>query len=484
MEINRLAKDELEYELNVRGITDISSVEEMRKCLRRVLKLEKNGTVMIRPISPANIQTELGMIVNKMTEIKTLIETFEGAKLDSDYRKIDTKLCHLLGRTERIQSEEPEVMKERSHILKEILCAMEELEEQSTPMLPVPDNREDEVSDKAYRPGSNLGPQPLPTDNDSDDLTDKLVNQFNSLLRDKTPVGTKGKVMNPVTERANNSIQHVHRTQVPVSQWNIKFTGDGQGLSVNAFIERVEDLCDARHVPREDLWLSAIDLFQDSALIWFRAIRNRVHSWRELITLLRDEFLPFDYEEDLLNEIKSRTQGEEERFGIYVATMENLFRRLPTPMPEREKLRLLIRNIAPFYSDRLSLQDISSVDELLCLGRKLEQSRWRMDRFRPPTANRYLLEPDLAYKGHRPRKYNTHADSAAPIPVDNGTKLQGTEVTGLSSLCWNCAKEGHSFRSCPKPRGGRFCYGCGNPNVVRYRCVRCNKPGNEMGGHQ
>lgn len=45
---------------------------------------------------------------------------------------------------------------------------------------------------------------------------------------------------------------------------------------------------------------------------------------------LRQAFLPCDYEESLWEEVRNRTQGADEPVSIYIAIMENLFRRLPS----------------------------------------------------------------------------------------------------------------------------------------------------------
>ncbi|KAI8422719.1 hypothetical protein MSG28_006484 [Choristoneura fumiferana] len=98
------------------------------------------------------------------------------------------------------------------------------------------------------------------------------------------------------------------RKLVPISQWGLKFSGGGN-MSVNAFMERVLELKDARNATDRDLWRYAIDFFEGEALIWYRANREYVDNWADLVTLLKRTFQRPFYQEELLLEINSRTQG-------------------------------------------------------------------------------------------------------------------------------------------------------------------------------
>ena len=55
------------------------------------------------------------------------------------------------------------------------------------------------------------------------------------------------------------------------------------------FIERVEVLCLSRDILFNCLFMSAVELFVDDALYWFRGVRNEVNSWEQLKALLIEE---------------------------------------------------------------------------------------------------------------------------------------------------------------------------------------------------
>lgn len=42
--------------------------------------------------------------------------------------------------------------------------------------------------------------------------------------------------------------------------------------------------------------------------------------------------------------------------------------------------------------------------------------------------------------------------------------------------CWNCGNFGHKFSGCSQPVGlGRFCFGCGRPNMTKATCPKCSE---------
>lgn len=174
--------------------------------------------------------------------------------------------------------------------------------------------------------------------------------------------------VNPGNTEPSSSV-FTHKSQIPVSKWGLKFSGSREGMSVSAFIERIEEVRAARNVSYEELFTSGVDIFEGDALIWFRAVRKDVNTWEQLVDKLRAEFLPFDYEYEFWNEIRARAQEDEESIVMYFACMSNLFSRLPNPATEGEKLNILKRNVAPYFIHGLGLIKISSVNELLeCLA--------------------------------------------------------------------------------------------------------------------
>ncbi|KAL0861280.1 hypothetical protein ABMA27_008841 [Loxostege sticticalis] len=122
-----------------------------------------------------------------------------------------------------------------------------------------------------------------------------------------------------------------------VHSLNLKFNGKD---SVQAFIQRIEELCVSRNISKAKLFNSASKLFADEALYWYRGVRDEVTNWDSLKCLLLEEYLPYDYDHRLLHEIRSRTQGPEESISNYLSVMQNYFSRLRMPVGIDEKLSI------------------------------------------------------------------------------------------------------------------------------------------------
>lgn len=256
---------------------------------------------------------------------------------------------------------------------------------------------------------------------------------------------------------------------VPVMKWNISFSGEIKDMSVTAFLERIEELAIARHVSRQELFNSAIDLFKGKALVWYRANRTSFNDWDTFAKEMKKQFQPYDYDEKLYDEIKRRTQGSDELIGIYLSVVSNLFSRLSLKIPEATKLKILLKNIAPFFQLNLGLVEINSIDELKTMCLKLEARKSCIDNFSLPSRRKNdVLEPDLSY--------------VSSIPESSTPQTQPSDAIAAVK-CWNCDKIGHRSATCEMPKR-KHCYRCGTPNVTVRTCTKCSRAVTDNSGNE
>ncbi|KAK9872566.1 hypothetical protein WA026_018701 [Henosepilachna vigintioctopunctata] len=246
-------------------------------------------------------------------------------------------------------------------------------------------------------------------------------------------------------------------------------------MSVSAFLERLEELCEARGVSKHEAIRSGIDLFTGKALVWYSSVRSSITDWKTFVEEVRAEFEPYDYDDKLLDEIRHRTQGTDESIGLYLATMGSLFNRLKVPISEASQIRIVMRNILPFFQTQLALVDVQSIMELKKFCRQLEQRREAVEAYRPPLRKHQqhsLLEPDLAYVGLDTDVAELHVDTHI-ISSENSKNFNKAS----SVICYNCNKPGHRAIGCADPKIKK-CFKCGLSGFTKNECPQCKRSGN------
>lgn len=74
-----------------------------------------------------------------------------------------------------------------------------------------------------------------------------------------------------------------------------------------------------------------------------------------------------------------------------------------------------------------------------------------------------MSEPDFAY-AEPPRRRDTAPCRVAFIqrPSENARQVK----------FWNCGELGHRYSRCDKEKK-RFCFGCGQPDLIKSKCSKC-----------
>lgn len=424
-----LTEAEIDYELRIRDIKASRKTIQSKKIILRN-QIEK-ATIHPRDLEDPefNIIDEKVFINHTISELDSLIEEFSATKNDTFYEIITSRLASLFYRVNRfiVPAESNESHTLYKDYKEDARASCLELEAKLDLKI-VPENKKLNTSDVIYPSSSS-----------------------------------------------NKS--------VPVYKWGVKYDGNS---SLKAFLERVIELSKARNVSETELFNSAIDLFEGQALIWYRSIRDKVSTWAELVTQLHTAFLPLEYDETLLDEIKSRKQGRFENISIYIAAMQNLFNRLATPLKAEEKLKIIRRNISPNYVERLALTEIKDVNDLITYCRKIDEATQIKSKYTPPKSTNFL-ESDLAYVENpgpsTPKNKNYSFNNAKSKNYTNTNSRDNNNTPSTSNMsrnkvsivtCWNCRKTGHVYSACQESRN-RFCFKCGKPNFTSKTCPICNQ---------
>lgn len=429
LDVDRLHKDELVWELKARGIAESDNVDSLRKSLRSAMAVERDASFVSTLCFEGDVSEELNICKTKLTEISKSIQTFTGTI--SQVRKLETKFCHLYNRLEHLRTSDDELRKQRATLLKKLMEFIEEYQSKRRNVQQVVDI----PTDPRFRETlSNVltddsSPQPHNTSSPRNDLNRSMLNSSNLAVGGHS---------------------------VPVYKWQLKFAGRPTE-SFNAFLEEVEEHCQSRNIDKDQLFASARDLFTGDALRMYNWLKRHVSDWNGLVRLMKEEYVPSA--EKLWQQILLRTQGSTESIGLYVAIMTGLFDRMPTRVTDSLRMQVLRKNILPFYQERLALTEVNNPFELIELCRKIEEIRESVNTFKPPNLSTLTLEPDLAYAG--PSK---------------PSKPSVAEVQVIEPTCWRCRLPGHVVRDCPKKKHDFRCFGCGRDGFTKNTCPTC-RPG-------
>lgn len=262
MQVNRLSQDELVYECKIRGI-GTGTVEDMRHNVAMAIRLEKSGESVRYPQYPFTQDEDLMAVRDKLVTIETQINTFKNSSASGAFMKYQSKLMHLLGRLDHVTAEESsDKTIQRSELLAKALHLLNTLEKKA----------------KEFEKSKNLTPlqQGSHSEDDTADAfaTDLTQNRRSTGVAIETTASGLGTLVKPILP----------------NKWDCKFSGDKKGLSLSAFLEKVEELRMARNVSKDILLQSGIDLFTGRAYQFYLAYRNEVTTWDELVELLREEY--------------------------------------------------------------------------------------------------------------------------------------------------------------------------------------------------
>lgn len=405
--IDCLHKDEIMYELGILGIsTDAGvSADALRKQIRQVFKLARRGSMKGEPVLTPDVASEITICTPKVASLESELP---GPGQVSDQRlivRLTRRANYLVDRLARITESDPRLSDLRSRLVK---------------ILSVVDSEDSEADSECETTQMQLIP-----------------------------------------EKETREIVVVKDKPANLNSFNLKFDGTS---CVRVFVERLEELRQARNVSEEHMLVAFSDLLDKAALHWYRNNKSNFHSYTQLLKGLREDFDIPDLDYKLRIEIMQRTQSRTESIVGYLSTMQGMFSRLTTPMKSEEQLDILMHNIRPEYMKELALHKIDSILTLKQLCKQLELARSREEQFVEPNFNNFRVTTDL-----NPR--------FQARPVNRQVSALNEPSTSRSTVrqCFRCNRTNHYTSQCRLRE--IVCFKCGKKGVRRTECD-CNTPKN------
>ncbi|XP_047997060.1 uncharacterized protein LOC125234728 [Leguminivora glycinivorella] len=439
-----LQKSELEYEVAVRGGTIGESVQELRKQIVKLSPLLPAEDILESHLDPS---ADLAQVRETLSKTRDNIISLQSKYDRNGYSRTENMLHHVYYRLIRV---------DRS-----------------------------EAIEATYS-----------------ELSKAFKQQFSELKALKKEPSSGSMSSEPLSDIISVSCEKRLISDV-VSK--LKYSGK---TCVRAFVQKAEELAISRGMSKDKLLSFGYEIFTDAALHWYRCARGRVQSWEDLVKLLIQDFSQANYDYLWMDEIRKRTQGEQENITIYVSIMQGMFSRLAKQPSEEEKLEILLHNIRPVYASTLAASsNVSSIQGLQDLCRSYENIQSRLAHFHePPKADSDTLAREFAYdrqlpssssnragasyncsdsdyksSNYRNRFFKSYPNNTNQYTKKNTERPNSANVNAIeannssdskNSYCPRCRVTSHSLKTCRQPHF-LICFKCGKKGVRFPDCTNC-----------
>lgn len=210
------------------------------------------------------------------------------------------------------------------------------------------------------------------------------------------------------------------------------------------YLEKCEDFLALNPLADEELIATLRNVLHGTARDWWDVARHKIHTWKEFKKQFCAAFLSEDYEDELVERIRTRIQREGESIRDFAYMYQSLCKRWKPNIEEEEVIKLILKNINPQLASQLRGSRLSSVDGLVRLGQQLEKDR--------ENQLQYGQRKNLFKKPSKP----VSAETVAPSfnRENSARQSQPSQNRPPPAFCWRC-KGNHPPASCPQLNSNR-----------------------------
>lgn len=187
-------------------------------------------------------------------------------------------------------------------------------------------------------------------------------------------------------------------------KWNLTYDGDRNPV---AFLERLGELMDCYGILPDDVVKALPEILKGKALLWYRNNRELWGNFADFQEAFEMQYLPPGYNRNLEDEIRLRTQGEDEPFRNFVVAITTLIRRRGG-YTMADKLDRIYCNMKPDYKLSIRREKCSTIQDMIQEAEYYESYVREKSLYRPPPNPSQALVPETAYypKNRLSRYYN------------------------------------------------------------------------------
>ncbi|XP_043464549.1 activity-regulated cytoskeleton associated protein 2-like [Leptopilina heterotoma] len=165
-------------------------------------------------------------------------------------------------------------------------------------------------------------------------------------------------MMSPGPDQANVGVGlPIYENQVPIH------TATGKE-DPEEFLSLLTDCKEGIEISDSELLHALPSVLKGVASNWYRVVKREIKTWGHFKKYFRREFLETVDDEDVYDELKSRTQAKEEKISEYLLNLRSITQHFRNPMTDFEMLRIAYRGLTPEYRCYVSSYSVNTVLDL------------------------------------------------------------------------------------------------------------------------
>jgi hypothetical protein len=437
--LNYLQKDELTYELLIRGQEPSdNSVESLRKSLRKYLKVNPDVSNLNGKIS---LKTEFETIKSKITFIEVLIDQSSENASKLHIAKLNAKLNHLQLRLGN-QLEDEGYKKQLSDMLSELESLsnkflsikdkipdedLKQFEEQLNLSL-IEEENENEKFEKCLLTATTSSPIVKQTPN----LDKAMTSTENVNMYIPANTDTQRVVCTPLNTSVFNKLPN------PIETYLNKFSTVCNGLAVKElliFLRNLHELRTQTCLTQNELYEILPSYTAPPLLQQVLECKSTSKTLDELHSQIVTTFLPITLREKLKQDLVFRPQKPKEPLSIYVNEIKINSHLLLTNLSEQELVTLIKHGLSPEVRSKMVFENnpttFKDLDQLCINVNNIQY-------------NDYLR--------NKPDSQTTSSYSHSSQPNSNVYSPTTQSYVPLKEkTCFNCNRKGHIAKQCYRP---------------------------------
>jgi hypothetical protein len=132
-----------------------------------------------------------------------------------------------------------------------------------------------------------------------------------------------------------------HKT-LPVSQWNLTFSGEGKSANLQDFLAKVKVLAKTEKCNYGELRCSIYYLCSGAVREWYVAFGDEYQTWDDIVAELKLKYLASNTDLRIRRYIDSRRQRLCEPFRSYLEDVERDYQKVSCQVPEVKRVRFIL----------------------------------------------------------------------------------------------------------------------------------------------